>query len=209
MNYKELAKELKTTESMVRTNFPKLCSRMMSKGIKITKIGVGEKADYTLEKVEPQIIDKKEFSTVTKEVISENLPNEVWVDCYIAPNEIEVSNMGRVRNKKTKVQHKGSILPSGYHQFSISGKNISGHRLVLFSFYPIENANEMTVDHINGIKTDNRLENLRWVSAEDNVYFMIINRGELNKALTKIVQKYGYDKTLEILLDLGRADQEP
>ena len=208
MDYKELAKELKTTESMVRTNFPKLCSRMMSKGIKITKIGVGEKADYTLEKVEPKNVDKKEFSSVIKEIISENLPNEVWTDCYIAPSKIEVSSMGRVRDKKTKIQYKGSILPSGYHQFSILGKSVLGHKLILFSFYPIENANEMTIDHINGIKTDNRLENLRWVSAEDNIHFMMINRGELNKALTKIIQKYGYDKTLEILLKLGRADQE-
>ena len=208
MDYKELAKELKTTESMVRTNFPKLCSRMMSKGIKITKIGVGEKADYTLEKVEPKNVDKKEFSTVVREIISENLPNEIWIDCYAAPDKIEVSNMGRVRNKITKVQYKGTITPAGYHQFSILNKNIGGHRLVLFSFCPIDNASEMTIDHINGIKNDNRLENLRWVSAEDNVRFMITHRGELNKALTKIIQKYGYDKTLEILLDLGRADQE-
>jgi hypothetical protein len=45
----------------------------------------------------------------------------------------------------------------------------------------------MTVDHINGKRDDNRLENLRWVKKEDNTQFMLLERAELNKELTRII----------------------
>jgi hypothetical protein len=51
-------------------------------------------------------------------------------------------------------------LEDGYRGFSYNGKNYRIHRLVMETFKPIENCNEMVVDHINGIKYDNRLENL-------------------------------------------------
>ena len=70
------------------------------------------------------------------------------------------------------------------------------------SFNPIKNPDTWTVDHINGIRTDNKLENLRWVSGEENTLFMMQNRGELNKELTRIINKMGYEKTLETLRSL-------
>ena len=61
----------------------------------------------------------------------------------------------------------------------------------------------MTVDHINGIKTDNKLENLRWVTIEDNISYMIKNRGELNKELTRLLEKYTYEEVLTLLKGLS------
>jgi hypothetical protein len=46
-------------------------------------------------------------------------------------------------------------------------KNGKVHRLVAEAFIPNPD-NLETVDHINGIKGDNRVENLRWCSAVDN-----------------------------------------
>ena len=37
------------------------------------------------------------------------------------------------------------------------------------TFNPIENMEQLTVNHINHIKDDNRLENLEWLSNADNV----------------------------------------
>lgn len=42
------------------------------------------------------------------------------------------------------------------------------HRLVLLTWKPIPNAEELTVDHSDRNKSNNRLDNLEWVSAEEN-----------------------------------------
>lgn len=42
------------------------------------------------------------------------------------------------------------------------------HRLVLETFKPIPNMKDLQVNHINGDKSDNRLENLEWTTAKDN-----------------------------------------
>jgi hypothetical protein len=52
------------------------------------------------------------------------------------------------------------------------------------------------------MRDDNRLENLRWVEAEDNVVLMMLHRADLNKELTRIIQKIGYDETLKLLQSL-------
>jgi hypothetical protein len=42
------------------------------------------------------------------------------------------------------------------------------HRLVMLAFEPIDNASELEVNHIDGNKRNNRLENLEWCTASEN-----------------------------------------
>lgn len=47
-------------------------------------------------------------------------------------------------------------------------KTFRAHRLVLMAFNPIDNMDDLQVNHIDGNKKNNKLENLEWCSASEN-----------------------------------------
>lgn len=49
------------------------------------------------------------------------------------------------------------------------GHRFSVHRLILSTFCPIENMNLLQVDHIDGNRENNKLENLRWTTCAKNI----------------------------------------
>lgn len=68
---------------------------------------------------------------------------------------------------------KGGINRCGYRQVSISingkCKTLSVHRLILKTFNPVNNMDVLDVNHIDGDKTNNNIENLEWVTKSENV----------------------------------------
>ena len=131
----------------------------------------------------------------------ESLENEQWVECYLDSKYL-VSNQGRVWNTKTKRFLKGTTANKGYAIVKINNVGKYVHRLVYQSFNNVDNFEEMTVDHINGKRDDNRLENLQLLSQSDNVKLMMMTRGEMHQELTRLIQKYGYEEVLKKLQEM-------
>lgn len=73
------------------------------------------------------------------------------------------------------------------------------NRIVLQSWKPNPDFQNLTVDHIDGKRGNNRLSNLRWGTDEENTAWMLMNRKEITKETTRLINQYGYDEVLKIL----------
>ena len=99
------------------------------------------------------------------------MEKEQWHHCEVPYTRYEVSNLGRVRNAHTGQIIKPYKQNRGYRLVKLSYKGFQKdfliHRLVATAFVPGWRKG-LEVNHKNGIKTDNRAENLEWVTHIEN-----------------------------------------
>lgn len=138
--------------------------------------------------------------------------NEIWKTIPIADN-YEASNLGKIRNKKTKYIVKEQINKTGYNTVSLftnKNKTFRVHKLVASAF--IDNPNNYKeINHIDGNKLNNNVNNLEWCSRSYNVKQAFVLGLKNNSYLNKRVGQYDMEDNLikkwnsqkEIGIELG------
>lgn len=99
-------------------------------------------------------------------------------------SSIYVSNHGKIKYQNEIVELKTNSV--NYLYCKINGKYYNPHRLVAYLFCPKPNENYNVVDHIDGNRTNNYFENLRWTNMA------------LNGKNKRIKNKYGVSGIYEI-----------
>ena len=119
----------------------------------------------------------------------------------------EASNLGNIRNLKTQRVLKKSMVNTGYYVVPLrkDGKtyNKSVHRLIAQTWVKNDDVNNTVVNHINHDKTDNRAENLEWVTFEQNVILgagptqLRVLKAMIGNALNKSINEW-YNQLLTL-----------
>jgi len=97
---------------------------------------------------------------------------EIWKDIPNYEGVYQVSNIGRVKSLKSGEEkllkpqkHRDGYMQVGLYKEGV-GKLFKVHRLVMLAFV---SESDLQVNHINGIKTDNHLENLEYCTGSQNI----------------------------------------
>lgn len=98
----------------------------------------------------------------------ENLEEEFWKDVKDYEGIYLASNMGNVKRNNRVIKKQ---LRNGYHKLTLCDNGSKNqklvHRIIAETFIP-NPGNKSEVNHINGIRTDNRVVNLEWATRKEN-----------------------------------------
>ena len=117
---------------------------------------------------------------------------KIWVNVYGFP-KYEVNQYGEIRHKKIKKILKPYRKPCGYCYVGLRNECRQIHKrvhvIVMMSFRPIEKKpgfdKNYVINHIDGNKTNNRLDNLEWCTHKHNIRYAV-KMGRFDRYMRKV-----------------------
>ena len=152
------------------------------------KVGTVANSTSKMHKLLSKPFEMSDFSfdhlTGYKNEIKQFIPlidelSEEWKEIQYG---YEISNQGRVKNPKGKILG-GSTHKDGYRFITIKGKQIPIHRIVAENFIP-NIGNKPFVNHKDGNKMNNSVDNLEWVTQQENIQHSYKNKLQPSKVKT-------------------------
>jgi hypothetical protein len=114
---------------------------------------------------------------------------EIFIPIIGFEKYYEISNLGRVKSLRNNIIKKIFIDKDGYERITLTVKQVryskTIHRLVALNF--ISNNNNLVVNHINGIKNDNKVTNLELVTILENNLHCIKNKLRKPKLVKSLI----------------------
>jgi len=93
--------------------------------------------------------------------------DEIFAQLVFNPH-YAISSHGRIININSPTNPIKPYVRDGYNHLKICGQWYAIHRLVAHAFLPSPTIINPAIDHINRIRDDNNINNLRWVSVSEN-----------------------------------------
>lgn len=132
--------------------------------------------------------------------------NKQWEKISNIPNYL-VSNDGEIMNTATNKVLGSKQIRSGYISVKIQNKMYRVHRLVAENFIKNSDETKTVVNHKDGNKLNNNVNNLEWVSASENVQHAV-DTGLISKTERRVIQMDLQGKVIKIHNTLRGAGKE-
>lgn len=148
---------------------------------------------------------------------------EIWKDIKKYEGYYQISNLGNVKRLPRYVNNrhgnksvlKEIILKTKINKYGYCTINLSAnsnktfyiHRLIALSFIP-NTENKPYINHKNGIKTDNRICNLEWVTSSENHLHAYRELGKIAYMCGKTGGKHPKSKRVSQISKRGKIIKE-
>ena len=143
----------------------------------------------------------------------ENYENEIWKDVIDEPfnKSFAVSNYGRIKNKNTDYIKKQQISTTGYPSVKLDmkkqgSKTYDMHVLIARTFLGERPSKKHLVNHIDGNKTNNKLDNLEYTTENTKHYHEQLKGNTFNHP--QFIKTSDYIKDIIKPLDFSHIKME-